>query len=354
MTKSLSAYERRQQVAVPHSRRAALRIGAGLTAMAIAGGRRATSAFQPATPVASPIAAGEVEARRVAVDGRAVYLVCAGTGAPPVVLVSGYRNDADIWRTPLDPASSQTTVFAGVAAFTRVCAYDRPGTILDQTHVSRSDPVPMPRTAGAIVGELHGLILAAGIATPFVLAAHSLGGLFARLYAAAYPDDVAGIVLVDAWPEQMPTLLGPAQWAAYERLAGPPPPGLEHYCDLEMVDFGAASATMRQAAAAHPWRRMPLVVLSRAKPVALPPSVPADFSPAAFEAAWRAGQNQLAALEPDARHVIAAASDHYIQLEQPDLVIAAIGKVVEAVRDPSSWAAPVVGPADATPVTAGT
>ncbi|HEU5433877.1 MAG TPA: alpha/beta hydrolase [Thermomicrobiales bacterium] len=314
-------------------------------------GRWATSAAQPATPVdEAATAEGAAGARRVPVDGRAIYLVFEGTGNPPVVFVSGYRNDADIWRTPLDPNSPQPTVFAGVAAFTRVYAYDRPGTILDPDHVSRSDPVAMPRTADAIGSELHGVVQAAGIATPFVLAAHSLGGLFARLYASDYPDDVAGLVLVDAWPEQMPALLGPAQWAAYERLAEPPPPGLERYRDLESVDFGAASATMRQAAAAHPLRRMPLIVLSRGKPVQLPPHVPADFSPAAFETAWRAGQNQLAALEPDARHVIAADSDHYIQLEQPDLVVAAIRKVVNAVREPSSWITPAIWPAGATPV----
>ncbi|HET7091946.1 MAG TPA: alpha/beta hydrolase, partial [Thermomicrobiales bacterium] len=336
----------------PHpTRRAALRIGAGLAAMALPGiGHRETIAAQPATPATSPFADGDAVARRVLVDGRAVYLVCAGTGALPVVLVAGYRNDADIWRVTLTPDSTQTMVFPGVAAFTRVCAYDRPGTILDQDHVSRSDPAPMPRTADAIVAELHDLVRAAGIPTPFVLAAHSLGGLFARLYASDFPDDVAGMVLVDAWPEAMPSLLGPAQWEAYARLAGPPPPGLERYHALESVDFGAASAAMRQAAAAHPLRRMPLVVLSRGKPVALPPNVPADFSPAAFEAAWRGGQSQLAALEPDAIHVIAAGSDHYIQVEQPALVIAAIRKAVAAVRDPATWAAPVVWPVDATPV----
>jgi pimeloyl-ACP methyl ester carboxylesterase len=71
--------------------------------------------------------------------------------------------------------------------------------------------------------------------------------------------------------------------------------------------------------------------------VALPPNVPAAFLPAAFEAAWRTGQDELAALVPDAKHVIAKESDHYIQIEQPDLVIDAVRQVVGAVRDPASW-----------------
>ncbi len=271
----------------------------------------------------------------VEVDGRKLYLECKGTGAPPVILVSGYRNNAAIWTTP--PSAGVAPVFDSVAKFTRVCAYDRPGTILDATHLSRSTPVAMPRTADAVVSELHDLLDAAKIEGPYVLVAHSLGGLFARLYAATYPGSVAGLVLIDAWPEAMPKLLGPKQWQAYEALSALPPPGLEAYRDLETIDFGAASERMAEAASDQPLSGIPLFVLSRAKPVALPPNVPADFSPSAFEAAWRKGQDALAALEPDAKHVVATESDHYVQIEQPDLVVDAVRQVVEAVRDKASW-----------------
>jgi len=279
-------------------------------------------------------AAGDF-AGAVEVDGRKLYLQCEGTGSPTVILISGYRNDAAIWTTP--PGPGIPPVFEAVAGFTRVCAYDRPGTILDATHVSRSDPVSMPRTADEVVTELHALLFAVKLEAPYVLVAHSLGGLFARLYASTYPGEVAGLVLVDAWPEAMPKLLGPEQWKAYEALAAPPPPGLEAYRDLESVDFGAASERMAQAAAAAALNDIPLFVLSRNKPVALPPNVPASFSQEAFETAWRQGQDQLASLLPNSRHAIAQESDHYIQIEQPDLVIDAVREVVDAVRDPSRW-----------------
>ena len=120
------------------------------------------------------------------------------------------------------------------------------------------------------------------------------------------------------------------------KLAEPPPPGLD-YRDLELVDFAAASARMVEVAARRPLQNMPLFVLSRASPVALPPNVPADFSLSKFEKAWAEGQNELAALLPDTRHEIAEQSDHYIQIEQPDLVVEAVRAVVEAVRDPASW-----------------
>jgi pimeloyl-ACP methyl ester carboxylesterase len=199
---------------------------------------------------AEPASAQGDFAGLVDVDGRKVYVECKGTGSPTVILISGYRNDAEIWTAP--PGPKITPVFTAVAGFTRVCTYDRPGTILDATHLSRSDPVPMPRTADQVVAELHALLTAAKVPGPYVLVAHSLGGLFARLYASTDPSDVAGLVLVDSWPEAMPKLLDPEQWAAYVKLSDPPPPGLESYRDLEKIDFGAASERMAQEAAQSP------------------------------------------------------------------------------------------------------
>jgi pimeloyl-ACP methyl ester carboxylesterase len=267
--------------------------------------------------------------------GREMSLTCRGEGSPTVILEAGFRNTGQIWQVT-DPAGA-TAVLAGISGFTRVCAYDRPGTILDASHFSRSDPVPMPRTADAVVTDLHALLQAAGVPGPYVLVAHSLGGVFARLYASTYPDEVVGMVLVDAWSEQLPALLGPRQWEAYATLAAPAPPGLETYADLEQIDFAAASSAVHDAATASPLRPMPLVVISRGKPVALPPNVPDAFSPEAFERAWTEGQSLLAGLLPDARHVTAAASTHYVQIEQPQLVIDVVRAVVDAVREPSTW-----------------
>jgi pimeloyl-ACP methyl ester carboxylesterase len=271
----------------------------------------------------------------VEVDGRKIHLECKGAGGPAVILISGYRNNAEIWTVERPPGL--TPVFTGVADFTRVCSYDRPGTILDADHLSRSGPVPMPRSADAIVAELHGVLQASRTAAPYVMAAHSLGGLFARLYAATYPGDIAGMVLIDSWQEDLPAILGPTEWTAYVDLTTPPPPGLKGYTDLESVDFATASARMIVAARVEPLPPIPLFVISRAKPVQLPPTVPSAFSQEAFEAAWQKGQARLAALLPDARHETATESDHYVQIDQPGLVVDAIRAVIEAVRDPTTW-----------------
>ena len=79
--------------------------------------------------------------------GRRLYLECRGTGSPVVVLEAGYRSSARIWsQDPHQAGAPRTMVLAGVAAFTRVCAYDRPGTVAslnDNVRPSRSDPIPM-------------------------------------------------------------------------------------------------------------------------------------------------------------------------------------------------------------------
>jgi pimeloyl-ACP methyl ester carboxylesterase len=97
--------------------------------------------------------------------GRKMYLECRGSGSPTVVLESGYRNDADIWSAQLEPGI--TTVFPQVAKFTRVCAYDRPGTFLDANHLGRSTPAPMPRTARDLVSVLHSLLQTAHAPGPY-------------------------------------------------------------------------------------------------------------------------------------------------------------------------------------------
>ena len=300
-------------------------------------------AAQSATPaVGPPSARGNDVAGLVDIgDGRRLWLECRGQGSPTVILEAGAGNDADNWdAAALPPGSEQTAVLPGVATFTRVCAYDRPGTILDFGHRSRSDPVPMPRTAGDVVADLHALLTAAAIPGPYVLAGHSFGGLVARLYAATYPDEVVGLVLVDAAHEDyyaaVRDVLTPEQRAEISRLEEQGPPELADYPDRERLDTDASATEMREAAAASPLRPMPLIVLTHGRPWDWPPGFPG----AELEAVWTPLQEKLAALTPDSRMVVAEQSGHFIPGDQPDLVISAIQQVVEAVRDPSTWAMP--------------
>ena len=131
-----------------------------------------------------------------------------------IVLVSGLKGSADDWNVAERPAP---TVYAAVAEFTRVCAYDRPGTPVNDKP-SRSDPAPQPTTAADAVADLHALLSAAGEARPYVLVGHSYGGLIVRLYASAYPHEVCGLVLVDALSEGLRDAETPDEWAIQRRL----------------------------------------------------------------------------------------------------------------------------------------
>jgi pimeloyl-ACP methyl ester carboxylesterase len=156
--------------------------------------------------------------------------------------------------------------------------------------------------------------------------------LIIRLYASTYPEEVAGLVLVDAISEEVQTAMTPEHWAVYDRLLlVDPPKELSHHKDLETIDFDASFEQLRRAAKRMPLAAIPLIVISKSRPFELPPGLP-TWLPATLERAWTASQQQLAQLLPDTPHLIATNSSHYVQIEQPQLVIDAIRKVVDAVR----------------------
>ena len=265
----------------------------------------------------------------VDIGGRSLYLECRGNGKPTVVLEAGLRSRGDVWSTALDPATNSATVLDRVSRFTKVCEYDRPGTTLGVDSLSRSDPVAMPRTARQATADLRALLKAAGVRGPYVLAGHSTGGLFVQLYARRHPKRVAGLVLVESLAERLESAFTPQGWELFRKLNTDPPPGLEGYADLEIVDFDTSYAQLRRAERRRPLRPMPLTVISRTVASELPAYVPPGY-PQTFERVWQVGQRALARLLPDARHVHARRSGHYVMLDRPRLVIREIRRVVEA------------------------
>ena len=138
----------------------------------------------------------------VADDGREVFLRCWGDGSPTVFVDGGCCGPDGTLRWLSLPFVQK------VAAATRICAYDRAGT-------GRSDPAPedRPRTADDVIADLNALIAAAGLDGPLVLVGASFGGMIVTYYAARYPEQVAGVVLLDVpapsatfRPEEAPDL----------------------------------------------------------------------------------------------------------------------------------------------------
>ena len=123
--------------------------------------------------------------RLVDIGGRVLHVNCLGQGTPTVILEAGLGSGAVTWQHVQRPLSE----------ITRVCSYDRAG-------YGWSASGPSPRTAARVTDDLHRLLEKAGVEGPLVLGGHSLGGLFARHYAAAYPAEVAGMMPLSATSAQ--------------------------------------------------------------------------------------------------------------------------------------------------------
>jgi pimeloyl-ACP methyl ester carboxylesterase len=273
-------------------------------------------------------AAGEARSSGGLVDigrGRKIYLECRGTGSPTVVLVSGTRGAFDDWTDLIDPKTaagatkaSESAVFPQVSKFTRVCAYDRPGTTRNDNSVTDSTPVRQPTTAQQGVADLHALLIAAKEPGPYVLVGHSWGGLIARLFASTYPDEVSGLVLVDSASEFLKSSLTPAQWATYIKATKK----LIESNGLEAPDHARTLALLHGTPKVP---AIPVVVLTSDKRF--------DFGAGGPETwpAWQTAQERLAKLL-NAKHVSRTNSGHAIQMEQPQVVIDSIREIVDAAR----------------------
>ena len=267
-------------------------------------------------------------------NGRAIFLDCQGHGAPTVLIIPGKGSYAEAWNVVVpqdDPIRSSTydiieqaaltpspdAVQPTVARTTRVCAYDRPNTRPDGT--DQSTPVNQPHSVAADVDDLLALIAAAHLPGPFVVVAHSYGGLIADLLARTHPDLVSALVMVDPVSEFLPAVGTATQNAAFDRDGRvPATPGGEG------VLFDDA---FTRITAAPPLPKVPAVVLSSGK--FFPPQIlTADnYTQAQIH---RANDMLAAALGTDNR--VVADSGHNVMLYSPREVAEAIDGVVAQVK----------------------
>ena len=127
--------------------------------------------------------AGPMRGDLVNVGDHRLRVECTGVGSPTVVLESGLGDASFYWAR----------ISAAVATTTRVCVYDRAGR-------GWSESAPKPQDGLTIAADLHTLLAKSGNPAPYVLVGHSSGGVYVRIFAAKYPDEVAGMVLLDAQP----------------------------------------------------------------------------------------------------------------------------------------------------------
>jgi hypothetical protein len=122
-------------------------------------------------------------------NGRSLYMACRGSGSPTVVVDAGLGMPAD-WMSELQKPLARQYM---------TCSYDR-------ANMGSSGKAPTPRTAAEIVSDLHQLLRTADVAGPYVLVGHSAGGFFVQLYGRRYPDEVVGVVALNAVPPAHPWL----------------------------------------------------------------------------------------------------------------------------------------------------
>jgi pimeloyl-ACP methyl ester carboxylesterase len=299
----------------------------------------------------------------VDVGGHRLHAVCAGAGSPGVLFESAIAASSLSW----------TVVQPAIAQFTRACAYDRAG-------LGWSDAPSCPRSVDRILDELGAVLTHVGFRDPCVLVGHSFGSLVVRAYAARHPRTVVGLVLIDPptewltvtpeqarmlWggrslsklgallahvgvvraclamltggapgaPRQFVKIFGPTAARTLERLVGEVrklPPVVhpvvqalwcQPKCFHAMADhFSTLAREGRRLAEAIPPSDIPVVVIS------------SDGQPAAQLAAHRT----LAERSTSGRHLIASRSTHWVQFDQPELVVSITRELVERQRLHSS------------------
>jgi pimeloyl-ACP methyl ester carboxylesterase len=214
-----------------------------------------------------------------------------GTHGRPVVFISGLDEGMDNWDR----------VAPSIARCARVVRYDRPG-------VGSSRPAPdAPVPAQDVARRLRALLADLDIAAPVVLVAHSLGGRYAQAFARLFPEQTAGLVLVDA--------ASPLEPAGVFVSTQPPTPGTPAAWEAA----GIAESVAALKPGPH-FPDVPLIVL-----------VATDHEDTAErEALWREIQRRTAALSPQGELRIAQGSGHFIQEDRPETVVAAIEAVLAA------------------------
>ncbi|HEY2465500.1 MAG TPA: alpha/beta hydrolase [Steroidobacteraceae bacterium] len=291
------------------------------------------------------------QGRLVDIGGRHMQIDCRGSGAPIVVFEAGLDTMGSL---------SWSKVHDAIAATTRACAYSRAGIMWSEPRTGKFEPDNEAR-------DLHALLLGAGERAPFVMVGHSLGGPYIMNFTRLYPQDVAGLVFVDAsHPDQVGRMTQVAgkkmdagmtlfkvasalSWTGIPRLVAVNsenpsiPANAKHAEDAyassslgsALQELESLDATLAAAGQLRQLDDRPIVVLTATKPypaAMLKAMQMTTQQGAQIQAVWRDMHNEEASWSHHSRHELVPDATHYIQFDRPDVVIAAVREVVNDVR----------------------
>lgn len=259
--------------------------------------------------------------RLVDIGGRNLHLYCTGHESPTVILEAGLGWGLGTWRE-VQPKVTETT---------EVCSYDRAG-------YGWSDVGPSPRTSSQVSSDLHILLQKAGVHAPLVLVGHSLGGLYVQHYAATYPAEACGMVLVESSHEEQGNDPPPSRLFLLA-MKGLGATGLARlvfrYGDSSMNAVYSSNKTY-----ATPFEELAVVATSadelRNARLSLgnKPLIVLTAGRSDSDESWHRMQLDLLTRSSNSKRIVVENSGHMIQNDQPDVVIAAIRAVVEKCRHP--------------------
>lgn len=248
-----------------------------------------------------------------------------GGGSPAVVVEPALGGDARAWQSFAEELGEQTTVVT----------YNR-------VPYGASSPAADERTPGDVARDLHGMLRGLGIGTPLVLVGHSIGGIFVRAYAAAYAQEVAGMVLIESSHEdQRRATRGKTPWkwqimdffTIPDIVFGPPRArrgGDRRSLIREFRTFRKLTARDRTLFPGDLGSR-PLIVVTRHRDDSI--------SDRGFWPVWHELHEDLARLSSNSRHIVSGSPCHHLNEGDPRLIQAAVGQVVRSVRTSESLAA---------------
>ena len=245
---------------------------------------------------------GLLTSLKIDAGGHSLSMLSGGQAGAAVVFEAGFGAGLASW----------STVQSSIAKFARTVSYDRAG-------IGQSEAGPKPRAAKQIATELHTALQNAGVGPPYILVGHSFGGIYVRVFADMYPKEVAGLVLIDPSQETFD------EWtrAHKEAQRAAPEQQLAQASQGVRDESAQVPASYAQARAAKVPAGIPVILLTAARDETMPESV---------RKVWAQMHEDWIAKVPGAKHVVVENSGHFIQAEQPQVVIDAIRQVVDQVR----------------------
>jgi len=237
--------------------------------------------------------------QKVDVGGHGLQFLVGGQGSPTVIFEGGFGVGIASW----------SMVQKDVAAFTQTVSYDRAG-------LGQSDPGPKPRSAKQIATELHMALEKAGIKPPYVMVGHSFGGIYIRVFADMYPNEVVGMVLIDPSQESFNDWLSKNQPDRLKAQAG----DIAKAGEGVQAEFAQVDTSYSQARVAKVPRGIPVTLLTATEDTSMP---------AEARKLWIEKHKEWLATVPDSKHVVVEKASHFIQAQQPAVVIDAIKQVVK-------------------------